>query len=167
MLAVVAGGVSYYSIRKTGELLDIGVHAHVRCTIAGMDRGTSRGLGAAFAAMPQAISEVAGREYKVVSAQSCDVDGRAFMNVGLNRGQTAVSLLLTLRRDQEIFPRALAGRVVQAAGIGLHEERRDGYSVVAFESGAYLGYVVSAQPDPENSELAVRVAPVMDRFAKL
>ena len=70
-----------------------------------------------------------------------------------------MSLILTPRGGQEVFPRTLAGRA-------LHEGRRDGYSVAAFESGAYLGYIVSALPAQQNGELAARVAPVIDRYTK-
>ena len=41
MLAVVAGGVVFYSIRKTSELLGIGVKAHVYCAIAGTYPGSA------------------------------------------------------------------------------------------------------------------------------
>jgi hypothetical protein len=49
----------------------------------------------------------------------------------------------------------------------LHEGNREGYSVAGFESGAYLAYVVSALPGPQNKELAGRLEPVIDRFTKL
>jgi len=168
MLVLVIGGVSFYSIRKTDELFDIGVNDHVHCALAGQTQKAemAAGLGNRFAPMLQPVLAAAGTDYAAVSDQRCNVDGRACVQIVLRRGQTPVSLILTSRGDQEVFPRALAGRVVLAAGIRLHEGSRDGYSVAAFESGAYLGYIVSALPGQQNGELAARVAPVIDRYTK-
>jgi hypothetical protein len=117
--------------------------------------------------MVQPILDAAGAQYDAVSAHRCNVEGRAYIHIVLRRGQTPVSVILTRRGDQEVFPRVLAGRVVHAAGIPLHEGSRDGYSVAAFDSGAWLGFVVSALPGEQNGELAFRVAPVIDRYTKL
>jgi hypothetical protein len=165
MLFLIIGGVSIYSIRKTNDLFAIGVNDHARCAIAGAIP-QQEGLGTQFAPMLQPVLDAAGTDYAAVSAHRCNIDGRAYFHIILRRGQTLVSLVLTLRGDQEVFPRALAGRVVHAAGTPLHEGNRDGFSVAAFESGTYLGYVVSALPGEQNSELAVRVAPVIVRYTK-
>jgi hypothetical protein len=165
MLVLIVGGVLFYSIRKTNELFAIGVNDHARCATAGAVP-QQEGLGTQFAPMLQPVLDAAGTDYAAVSAHRCNIDGRAYFHIILRRGQTLVSLILTLRGEQELFPRALAGRVVHAAGIPLHEGKRDGYSVSAFESGAYLGYIVSALPDPQNGELAARAAPVIDRYMK-
>jgi hypothetical protein len=163
MLAVAIGGVSYYAVRKTNELLDIGVTAHIQCAIAGTyPRQTRRAemaeaLGTQFAPMLQPLLDAAGADYTVVSAHHCAAAGRAYVHVILQRDQTLVSVVLTPRRDQESFPRTLSA---------LHEGDRDGYAAAGFTSGDYLGYIVSALPGPRNKELAGRLAPVIDRFAK-
>jgi hypothetical protein len=41
-----------------------------------------------------------------------------------------------------------------------------GYSVAGFESGEWLGYVVSAMPDSRNRELAERIAPVVENYTR-
>jgi hypothetical protein len=172
MLAVVIGGVSYYAVRKTNELFDIGVNDHLHCAIAGTyPHQTQRtemaeGLGGQFAPMLQPLLDADGLS-EVLSAHQCTAAGRAYIHIILRRDQTPVSVILTRRGDQEVFPRALGGRVVRAAGIRLHEGTRDGYSVAAFESGAYLAYVVSALPGRQNDELAIRLAPVIDRYTKI
>jgi hypothetical protein len=156
MLALVIGGVSFYTVRKTGELFDIGVNDHARCAVAGTFPQQRQGLGTQFAPMLQPVLDAAGPDYANVSAHRCNVDDRAYTHIILRRGQTLVSIILTRRGDQEVFPRALAGP--------LHEGKRDGYSVAAFQSGAYLVYVVSALPGQQNAELAARVVPVIERY---
>jgi hypothetical protein len=125
----------------------------------------AEGLGDPFAPMLQPLMDAAGLN-DVVSAHHCTAEGRQYTHIILRRGQTLVSIILTRRGDQEVFPRALAGQVVRVAGIPLHEGTRDGYSVAAFESGDWLAYVISALPSRTNSELAGRVAPVIDRYTK-
>ena len=158
MLAVVIGGVSYYAVRKTNELLDIGVNAHIQCAVAGTFAEPAQGLGTQFGPMPQPLTEAAGSDYTMVSARPCTASGRAYVHVSLRRGQTPVSVILTKRGEQEVFPRMLSA---------LHEGNRDGYSVAGFESGDYLAYIVSALPGPRNKELAGRLEPVIDRFTKI
>jgi hypothetical protein len=173
MLALVTGGVSFYAVRNTNELLEIGVTDHVQCAIAGTyPRQTQRaemleGLGDQFAPMLQPLLDAAGVDPEVVSAHRCSVAGRTYIHVILRRGQTPVSVILTRRGDQEVFPRVLSAQAGRASGIQLHEGTRDGYSVDAFESGAYLAYIISALPRQQNSELAGRLAPVIDRFTKM
>jgi hypothetical protein len=161
MLALAIGGVTFYSVRKTGELFDIGVNDHIRCAIAGRSPDRIPGLGTQFAPMLQPVLDAAGADYTTVSAHRCNVDDRAYMHIilrQLTQSHTLVSIILTRRGDQEIFPRALAGP--------LHEGKRDGYSVAAFQSGAYLVYIVSAPPGQQNGALAARVAPVIERYVK-
>jgi len=158
MLVLAIGGVWFYSIRKTNELLDIGVNAHVRCAIAGTYAERTQGLGTQFGPMLQPLLHAAGAEYAVVSAHHCTAAGRTYIHIVFRRGQTLVSVILTLRGDREVFPRVPAARV--------HEGRREGYSVAALESSAYLAYIVSALPGRQNGELASRLAPVIDRYTK-
>jgi len=159
MLILVIGGVWFYSVRKTNELLDIGVNDHVRCAIAGTYAERTQGLGTPFGPMLQPLLAAAGAEYTLVSAHNCTPAGRAYIHIVFRRGKTLVSVILTQRGDQEVFPRAPDARV--------HEGRRGGYSVAAFESGAYLAYIVSALPAQQTKQLASRLAPVIDRYTKI
>src|ERR1700683_1610872 len=76
MLALAIGGVWFYSIRKTNELFDIGVHGHLRCAIAGTyPHQTQRAemlkeLGVQFAPMLQPLLDADGPD-EVVSAHHC------------------------------------------------------------------------------------------------
>jgi|ERR1019366_1529858 hypothetical protein len=159
MLVLAVGGVWFYSVRKTNELFDIGVNAHVQCTIASdLKSGSTNGrLARDLAAAAKGDSVVADRQ--------CTAAGRDFELVVLQQNGTLVSVALTQRGEQEVFPRALAGRVVDVAGIAVHEGTRQGYAEAAFETGSWLAYVVSALPDRENNDLAERLAPTIQRHA--
>jgi hypothetical protein len=171
MLAVVAGGVTFYSIRKSNELFDVGLSGHVHCSVAGtwphqaQKAGMEAALGSQFGPMLDPVLNATG-EKMALAAYQCTVEGRSYFDIVLQRSQALVSVLLTQRKDQEVFPRALAGAVTQISGIGLHESERQGYSVAAFESGAWLGYVVSALTPPQNHVLAARLIQVVDRYTK-
>jgi hypothetical protein len=164
MLALVIGGVSFYSVRKTNDLLEIGVNDHVQCVIAGTyPRQTQRAemlqaLGTQFAPMLQPLLDALGPDCNIVSAHQCMAAGRAYTHMIFQRGPATVSVILTRRSDQEVFPRMLSA---------LHEGSQDGYSVAGFESGGYLAFIISELPRQQNSELARRLTPIIDRFTKI
>jgi hypothetical protein len=173
MLAVVIAGMAFVSIRKSGELLALGVNDHVHCAIAGnYPRQTMRvemtdGLGEQFGPMLQPVIDAAGgvgSAISVVSAHRCSVSGRAYVHIILRRGQTMLSVILTRRGEGEEFPGELVARAFHGSGVPLHEGNRDGYSVSGFESGGWLGYVVSDMPASRNRDLANRIAPVVGHY---
>lgn len=176
MVAIVLGISQYAAQKKTTALLGIGVSDHVHCAVAGAyPRQTRRiemidGLGPQFAPMLEPVVERASAGQStldaIVSAHRCTVNGRAYVHIILRRHGSLISVILTRRSGNETFPVALAARIAHASGIPLHGGSLDGYSVTGFESGAWLGYVVSSLPVRQNDALAARVAPVMQRYAR-
>jgi anti-sigma factor RsiW len=142
----------FYSVRKTNELFDIGVNAHVQCTVASDLKSNpangqlARGLAAA------------AKGDSVVADRTCTAAGRDFELVVLRQNGTLVSVALTRRGEQDSYPRSRTG---------MHEGTRQGYAVASFETGPWLAYVVSALPDRENDDLAERLAPAIRRAAGL
>jgi hypothetical protein len=174
-LAIVAGLWQYTAHRRLDELLRVGLNDHVHCGIAGAYPHQKQrlemtdGLGPEFAPMLQPVIDraAAGRATPdtVESAHRCTVNGRAYVHIILKRGDTLISVIVTRRSEDEAFPRGLAARLMRASGVELHQESLEGYAVAGFESGAWLGYVVSGLPASENEALAARLAPVVRRFA--
>lgn len=171
MLAVMLGGVWFYSVRKTNELFDIGVNDHIHCAVEGnYPPQTGRAemaaaLGDRFAPMLQPLVDAAGT-VTVISAHHCTAGGRDDVHIVLKSGRTPISVVLAPRGNEGVFPRALSGRIAGVNGIEIHESSRDGYAVAAFQSGAWLGYIVSALPERRNDELARRIAPVIGQYTK-
>lgn len=169
MLVVIAAGVAFYSVRETNRLFDIGVGDHIRCAVEGnYPKQTQRAemdaaLGNRFAPMLQPLADAAAGT-TVVAAHHCAIGGRDDIHVVLKEGGTLVSVVLAPRPAEDAFPRALSGQVVDVGAIRLHEGRRQGYSVAAFQSGGWLGYVISALPQTRNDALARKVAPVLEQF---
>jgi anti-sigma factor RsiW len=158
MLAVAIGGVWFYSVHKTAQLFDLGVAAHVQCAVAA---DTNKRLPAsALATMLGAQIAAAESGAELVAAGTCSAGGRDYTDVVLREKKALVSVAVTIRAEQELFPRALAGRVVNA----IHMGDRGGYAAAAWESGMYLAYVVSSLPDDQNEQVALRVAPVINGF---
>jgi len=175
MFVVVGGLAQYYAQKRIHDLLRVGVEDHIHCAIAGayphqkQRLEMTEGLGPQFAPMLQPVIDEAsaGRPTPdaVESAHRCTVNGRAYVHIILRRDGMLISVILTKRAERESFPRALAARVIHASGIPIQEDNLDGYSVSGFESGAWLGYVVSGLPAAENDALSVRLAPVLRRYA--
>jgi hypothetical protein len=175
VLAVIAGLWRYTAHKRLDELLRVGLNDHVHCGIAGgyphmkQRLEMTAGLGQEFAPMLQPLIDRAaeGRATldAVESAHRCTVNGRAYVHIILKRGDTLISVIVTRRTADEAFPRTLAARLIRASGVELHQESLEGYAVSGFESGRWLGYVVSGLPAAENGALAARLAPVVRRFA--
>jgi hypothetical protein len=156
MLAIAIGGVWFYSVRKTAQLFDLGVNAHIQCAVAAdiNRRLPHSDLADAFGAQLAA----AGKQ-ELVAAGTCSAAGRDYTEIVLREQKALISVAITHRGDQDIFPRALAGRVEN----GIHLADRSGYSVAAFDAGPYLAFVVSNLPDDRNEQLAQRFAPILSR----
>ena len=171
MLVIVMGGVLFVSHRKTSDLLALGVNDHVHCAIAGnYPRQTMRvqmteGLGPQFAPMLEPVIEAADMD-SIVSAHRCTIMGRSYVHVILRRGQMLLSVILTRRGNGDVFPGDEMARMVHHSEVPMHDARMAGYSVAGFESGEWLGYVVSAMPDTRNRELAERIAPVVENYTR-
>ena len=84
MLILVIGGVWFYAVRRTGELFDIGVNAHVQCAIAETYPAPRQGLGDKFAPMLQPVLEAMVGD-ALVSAQRCIVSDRAYIHIILKQ----------------------------------------------------------------------------------
>ena len=180
MLAIAIGISQHAAQKKITALLGIGVSDHVHCAVAGVYPHQTRrvemidGLGPQFAPMLEPVVEraSAGRPKPdaVESAHRCTVNGRAYVHIILRRDGMLISVILTRRSDTETFPLVTAARILHASGnasgIPLHDASLDGYSVSGFESGAWLGYVVSGFPVRQNDALAARVAPVVRGYAR-
>ena len=157
MLVMVVGGAQYYTEQKVRALYRVGVADHVHCAIEGAyphqtERSSMMVDLGPYAPMLQPILDQSPGD-TVESAHRCTVSGRDYVHVILRRGRTLISVILTKRTGAEGFP-----------GKRLREGKMDGYSVSGFEAGAYLGYVVSALPGQQNSELAGRVVTVVRRY---
>ena len=144
MLALAVGGVWFYSVRQTNELFDIGVRAHLQCTVAGNYKPA--------ATNGQLARDLGGEEHE------CSAGGKDFELVVLQRNGTPVSVALTRRGEQEFYPRSLS-----ALHVGVRQE----YAIAGFVSGSWLAYVVSALPEGENKDLAERLKPAIERHAEL
>jgi hypothetical protein len=151
MLAVVAGGGWFYSVHKTGELLDIGVNAHVQCVVTAVSPATPHPSSEA----ERLGADLTGAGFQVGSTGKCAAVSRDFDLVVLEQSKTPVSIALTRRNPQDVFPRSFSGN--------LHEGDRQGYAVAAFESGGWLAYIVSALPDDQHHALALRLTPIISR----
>ena len=171
MLLIVMAGVLFVSHRKTSDLLALGINDHVHCAIAGhYPRQTMRvemtqGLGPQFAPMLQPVVDAAGTD-SIVSAHRCTIMGRSYVHIILRRGQMLLSVILTRRGSGDVFPGETLARMVHHSEVPLHDASMDGYSVAGFESGEWLGNVVSAMPDTRNRELAERIAPVVENYTR-
>jgi hypothetical protein len=159
MLLILGGGLQFTAMRKVHDLLQAGVNDHVHCAIAGeyphqTERAAMvRDLGPYSLMLQPVIDKMPGDD--LVSAHRCTIQGRDYVHIILRRHGTLISVILTRKGKNDVYPRAVAAH--KSGSI-------DGYSVAGFEAGSYLGYVVSALPESTNNGMAEKIAPVIKRY---
>ncbi len=149
----------FYAMRKTRDLMRVGLDDHLHCAIEGAyPRQTNKAeaisaLGPYSPMLQPVLDRFPGDT--LVSAHRCTVNGRAYVHFILRRDQTTISVILTRRGENDVLPRMI---------IPVHENEMAGYSVASFPAGGYLGYVISTLPCQQNDLLAGHVIPVIRRY---
>ena len=159
ILLLAAGSVLFYSVRRAAQLFDLGIDAHAQCAVAADTNQRLPHSDLADALGPQLAAVGGGTA--LVAAGTCSAAGRDYTDVVLRKEKALISVSLTHRSDQEVFPRLFAGQVTN----GIHVTDRRGYALAAFESGPYLAYVASNLPTDRNEQLASLYLPVINRIA--
>jgi hypothetical protein len=74
-----------------------------------------------------------------------------------------LSLAIT-KKDQEAFPQSAMAAMLEDSCVRLYESRFDNYEVMGFETGDYLGFIVSSPVKEDNLWIASKVAPAVRDF---
>jgi anti-sigma factor (TIGR02949 family) len=168
------GAIRYMSGNAASEramdVLRIGLRDHVECAIKhnfasrrlSIEEMGSR-LGAGYAGLVPVIRERLPEGYELAAAHACQVGGRDYAHLLLERGRAAVSLVIT-RKGAEGFPEADLAATLRATGVPVHAAGIDGYQVAGFETRDFLGFVVSGLSREENLRVASIITPGMRDF---
>jgi hypothetical protein len=169
-LVVVLIFMQIYATRQIANTLNLGATLHNACTIA---RGTLTPppsfdqMRLALGALGPMLQPIANQaDARVTDAWLCSTAGRNIWDVILTRGKTPISVLVMRRQKGDTFPRALGARVDDSSSVRLHQGDAQGYAVAGLLSGEYLGYIVSALGDSDNTALAKELVPIIVRYTQ-
>ncbi|MEW5975613.1 MAG: zf-HC2 domain-containing protein [Acidobacteriota bacterium] len=155
------------------QLLQVGLGDHIHCAAGTWYEGkvvTSQEMagqmGEDFAGLiPLALDRLPN--YRTVQGHRCKVDAREFVHMILKGQGSTVSLIVT-RKQSESYPREVAARIMEAAGVRIYHDRLQEYEVAGFETHDFLAYVVSNLESAETLRIASQVArPMRDLLVAL
>lgn len=149
------------------RILNIGLSDHVHCAIENEEASKYIGkLEAEYADLVPLVKEKLGKDYEVVAAHHCEVDGREFVHFVLKSEDATLSLALT-KKNGESFPSEDRTMISHESGVSLYQGHSVDYRIAGFEAGSHLAFVISDLRREENLRItSVLVRPVRDQLAR-
>ena len=189
MLAVCSGGVIAYErghfrlTRKTQEsyiaavssqvpaLMRVGLGDHVHCSVfhkypknpPSVQELTEK-LEPEYRGLIPIVQANAPGDYHLMMAHLCSYHRRHFTHLLLMNGSKQLSLVISKKAEGESFRNADLLPVLSESGIPVYASGVQRFQMAAFESGAYLVYVISELPQQQNLELMRGMAPQLNAF---
>jgi Putative zinc-finger len=156
---------------RLSTILQVGLRDHVHCAVfrkypkdppalAEM----ARDLGPQYAGLVPLVKARVPDEFRVIMAHRCSVQGRNYVHLVLQGPSSLLSLIITKKNPGESFPAAQLAPVLQASGVPVYRAKASQFQVAAFETPAYLAFVISDLPEERNLQLATALAPSVQGF---
>jgi anti-sigma factor RsiW len=152
-------------------ILQVGLRDHVHCAVfrkypqaPPAFAEMARELGPQYAGLVPLVKARVPDEYRVILAHRCHVQGRNYVHLVLRGPSSLLSLIVTKKNPGESFPAAQLAPVLQASGVPVYRAGASQFQVAAFESQAYLAFVISDLPEERNLQLAAALAPPVEEF---
>ena len=167
---LIGGGMAFIQLRNqsaTAKLLALGASDHINCAIGNHYSPTPPDfaavsapmrMGPSYGRLAPAIASQLG-EFKFVDGHRCEVGGRIYPHLILERNGTLLSVSLLEKQRGETFPNGILNGAEKLDGMGIYQSRQDGYAVAGFETSKHLIFVSSGFGDVENLALARKIAP--------
>jgi hypothetical protein len=103
--------------------------------------------------------------YALLLAHRCSAQERRFVHLTyVDSSKRLLSVIVSPKREAERLDVPGIVPSLERAGIALYGERSGRYSISAFQSGAYMAWVVSDLPAEENQLIAANLAPAVSKF---
>lgn len=138
---------------RFASLLDRAWHQHEGCTLAGhypaeppTEARMRHDLGPHYEALLPVMQKELS-EYRIRKAHICRPGGREYAHFILQKGDALISVSLLKKQDRE------------ALGAKLTNTARNGGHIAAFETGAYVAFVMGNVGAVEAERVALAIAP--------
>ena len=161
LLGLFLGGTAIWHVQPrknsastdTQRTLDLGLAVYQNCPAeAGLDS-----LGWEYGGLVDAIGEEKPSNYEIIAAHRCMFEGRLFVNVVLERGDSRVSFVVT-EKEHEQFSDWDRSRAFEASGVPVYGNTIGGHQIAVFETGRHLAFVISELTGDANLRLASSIA---------
>jgi anti-sigma factor RsiW len=156
---------------RLSTILQVGLRDHVQCAVfrkypkdPPVFAEMASELGPQYAGLVPLVKARVADEFRVILAHRCSVQGRNYVHLVLRGPSSLLSLIITKKNPGESFPASQLAPVLQAAGVPVYRAGASQFRVAAFESQAYLAFVISDLPEERNLQLAAALAPPVQGF---
>jgi hypothetical protein len=156
---------------RLSTILQVGLRDHVHCAVfrkypkdPPAFAEMARDLGSQYAGLVSLVKARVPDEYRVIMAHRCSVQGRNYVHLVLRGPSSLLSLIITKKNPGESFPAARLAPVLEASGVPVYRAGASKFQVAAFESQAYLAFIISDLPEKTNLQLAAALAPPVREF---
>jgi hypothetical protein len=152
-------------------ILQVGLRDHVHCAVfrkypkdPPAFAEMAGDLGPQYAGLVPLVKARVPDEYRVILAHRCTVQGRNYVHLVLRGPSSLLSLIITKKNPGESFPASQLEPVLQATGVPVYRAGASQFQLAAFESRAYLAFVISDLHEKSNLQMAAALAPSVDQF---
>ena len=156
---------------RLSTILQVGLRDHVHCAVFRKYAKAppafaemAHELGPQYGGLIPLVKARVPDEFRVILAHRCSVQGRNYAHLVLRGPSSLLSLIITKKNFGESLPAAQLAPVLQAAGVPVYRAGASQFQVAAFESQAYLAFVISDLPGERNLQLASALAPTVQAF---
>ena len=156
--------------RIVAGVLALGVSDHIQCAIKGHNypevanppEVLRKKLGPQYAGLLDVVHQnLPG--FEVLEAHICSIPGSSRKYVHfITRGRGTILSVILTRNEGAQLPSGGAFRTVVAGHVNLYEAHEQGMNVAGFESGGYLGFVVSDLDTNTTLQIADQLAPPLN-----
>jgi hypothetical protein len=152
-------------------ILQVGLRDHVHCAVfrkypkdPPAFAEMAGDLGPQYAGLVPLVKARVPDEYRIILAHRCTVQGRNYVHLVLRGPSSLLSLIITKKNPGESFPASQLEPVLQATGVPVYRAGASQFQLAAFESRAYLAFVISDLHEKSNLQMAAALAPSVDQF---
>jgi hypothetical protein len=156
---------------RLSTILQVGLRDHVRCAVfrkypkdPPAFAEMARELGPQYAGLAPLVKARVPDEFRAILAHRCTVQGRNYVHLVLRGTSSLLSLIITKKNPGDSFPASQLTPVLHAAGVPVYRAGASQFQVAAFETQAYLAFVISDLPKERNLQLAAALAPPVEQF---
>jgi hypothetical protein len=156
---------------RLSTIFRVGLRDHIHCAVfrkypkaPPAFAEMARELGPQYAGLIPLVQARVPDEYRVIMAHHCTVKARSYTHLVLRSPSALLSLIITKKHAGESFSAVKLEPVLQAAGVPVYRARASRFQVAAFETQAYLAFVISDLPAESNLQLAAALAPSVQGF---
>lgn len=152
------------------RILKVGFGHHLHCLIA---RNPAKGkdqpvLDKEWIPLMHEVRRIVPAEYEMLMAHKCSWQKRPFVHFAFRGRGKQLSLIMTRKREGEVFQVDQILPELRAHGIAVYQQGAAGYEVTGFESSQYLAFLVSDLDRDSNLKMAAALAvPVREFLERL